>query len=143
MVLAVAAGLILAVNTGLTGCASGPGTNQNGILRFTVKISDAGQIDTLSNGFYAILLNSFSEPIDVTNYETFTDFIRFDGVNFRWFHRQGNVPSPGYTWVDGGSMNTDAAITDDGKSIIISVDLGDRRIFSTNTFKAIHFRHIS
>lgn len=109
------------------GCASGPSssTSGSGVLRFTLEVSQDGQIDTSGRGYYAIMLNANSEAIEVTNFETFTDFIRFDGTNFQWFHRQGNVPSPGYTWVNGGSLNSESLIGSDGHSIIVRLNLGD------------------
>lgn len=110
----------------LPGCASGPEEKYNkSTLVFTLKVSDRGEIDSSDNGYYAILLNSFAEEIEVTNYETFTDFIRYDGFNFTWYHRQGNVPSPGYTWVDAGNMNADGIITGDNTSIVIRIDMND------------------
>lgn len=107
------------------GCASGGTSNSQDVLRITLKISEYGNIDTQSYGYYAILFNSLSEPIEVTNYETFTDFIRYDGANFIWFHRQGNVPSPGYTWVNAGTINSSASISSDGSSIVIRIPLKD------------------
>jgi len=121
----------LTISFYLSGCASGPAEKGNKTtLTFTVKVNERGEIDDGDHGYYAILLNGFSEDIEVTNYETFTDFIRYDGYNFTWYHRQGNVPSPGYTWVDAGNMNSEGLISGDGKSIVVRMDLND----STNLF---------
>lgn len=118
--------MILSIPTFLSSCASGaPSSSSGDVLRITLKISDAGEIDTGGNGYYAVLLNNEAEAIEVTNYESFTDFIRFDGSNFSWYHRQGNVPSPGYTWVNAGNMNSDGSISSDGKSLVIRIDLDD------------------
>lgn len=108
------------------GCASGPNEKSDkSTLSIRLSVSEKGGIDVDGNGYYAILFNGFSEEIEVTNYETFTDFIRFDGFNFTWYHRQGNVPSPGYTWVDAGNMNAESSISSGGNSIIVRIDLND------------------
>jgi hypothetical protein len=110
----------------ISGCASGPakGTNLN-LMIIDLKISDKGTIDLDGNGYYAILFNSFDQAIESTNFETYTDFIRFDGNNFSWFHRQGNVPSPGYTWVNAGNINADASVSSDNTSLVIRINLND------------------
>lgn len=119
--------LLLSMPILIIGCASGsPEEFNNSTLILTLTVDQRGEIDTWGRGYYAILFNGFSEEIEVTNYETFTDFIRYDGFNFTWYHRQGNVPSPGYTWVDAGNMNDDGLISSDGNSIIIRIDLNDR-----------------
>ena len=108
------------------GCASGPADESGGgTLRFTLQVAESGGIDISGHGYYAILLNSRSEAIEVTNFETFTDFIRYDGINFRWYHRQGNVPSPGYTWVDAGGLNSNSFISSDGNSLVVRMNLSD------------------
>jgi hypothetical protein len=110
----------------LSSCASeGPEGWDSRIMRITLKVPDHTYIDTTGRGYYAILFNNFAEQIEVTNYETFTDFIRYDGFNFTWFHRQGNVPAPGYTWVAAGNMNAVSSLSSDGTSIIIRIDLGN------------------
>ncbi|MCE1248172.1 MAG: hypothetical protein LWY06_16145 [Firmicutes bacterium] len=111
----------------LPGCASGPANlSSQSTLTFSVAVNERGQLDTGKNGYYAILLNSFDEEIDVTNYETFTDFIRYDGFNFTWYHRQGNVPSPGYTFVNAGNLNADAVVNGDNTGFIIRINLKDQ-----------------
>ncbi|MFP4498983.1 MAG: hypothetical protein ACLFQV_12300, partial [Vulcanimicrobiota bacterium] len=40
-------------------------------------------------------------------------------------HRQENVPSPGYTWVNAGNLNSDSFIASEGSSIVIRFDLSD------------------
>jgi hypothetical protein len=107
-------------------CATdGPEGWGNRILRITLKVPDNTYIDTTGRGYYAVLFNNFAEQIQVTDYETFTDFIRYDGFNFTWFHRQGNVPAPGYTWVAAGNLNATSSVSSDGTSLIIRIDLSD------------------
>ena len=124
----------------MTNCASGrQGAAGAGILTINFSISQTGKIDTKNNGYYAVLFNSSNEAIEVTNHETFSDYIRFDGVNFTWYHRQGNVPSPGYTWVNAGNMNQDGIITSDGNSLLIRIDTTDptclfNQFITTNSF---------
>jgi hypothetical protein len=126
------AAVIFLVLIFICGCASGPkaGSMGNAVMLVTLRVSDKGMIDMSGKGYYCILFNGLSQPIEVTNFETFTDFIRFDGANFTWYHRQGNVPSPGYTWVDAGNMNSDSAISSDGKSVLIRINFSD----TTNLF---------
>ncbi len=132
--------LIISTAVFLPGCASGPADgDKNGVLRITLGVSESGGIDTGGYGYYAVLFNSRAEAIEVTNFETFTDFIRYDGLNFRWYHRQGNVPSPGYTWVDAGSMNSSSFIASDGNSIVIRIDLDDRTHFFNQYIESRRF----
>lgn len=128
----LASGIILLIFLVCCGCASGPKTasGANSVMLVTLRVSDSGMIDTSGKGYYAILFNGMSQSIEVTNFETFTDFIRYDGINYTWYHRQGNVPSPGYTWVDAGNMNADSVISSDGKSIVIRINFSD----TTNLF---------
>jgi hypothetical protein len=111
----------------MPGCASGPANLGNSsTLTFSVAVNEQGELDTGKNGYYAILLNSYDEEIDVTNYETFTDFIRYDGFNFTWYHRQGNVPSPGYTFVNVGNLNSDTVISGDNTGFLLRINLKDQ-----------------
>lgn len=111
----------------VSGCASGADIKSNGksTLMIRLAVDPAGKIDDSGRGYYGILFNGFSEDIEVTNYETFTDFIRYDGFNFTWYHRQGNVPSPGYTWVNAGNLNADSQISGDGTALLIRISLED------------------
>jgi hypothetical protein len=86
-----------------------------------------------------VLFNSRFEPVEVTNFETFTDFVRFDGMNFTWYHRQGNVPSPGYTWVEGGNVNAGSGISSDGKSIVMRMNIKDSNFVFNQYIEAQRF----
>lgn len=124
----------------ISGCASGPASgNVTKNIRFTIKVSDAGEIDTSGRGYYVLLLNSLSEPIEVTNFETFTDFVRYDGINFTWYHRQGNVPSPGYTWVNAGNINSSASIAGGGKSIVLRMNVQDSSFIFNQYMQSARF----
>ncbi|MCL5774540.1 MAG: hypothetical protein M1536_09250 [Firmicutes bacterium] len=119
----------------LTGCAkgpfpvAGPGGGAARYLAFTLTVNRAGVIDRSGIGYYAILFNSRNEPIDVTiddpNTSTYTDKIIFNGVNFLWYHRQENVPPPGYTWFPAGSVNNNGSVSSDGRSLIIKFNIND------------------
>ncbi|MGM9998395.1 MAG: hypothetical protein ACI38Q_03215 [Candidatus Bruticola sp.] len=121
----------------LVGCASDTGPNVPSIpningspcLRFTITVNPYGHIDTEGNGVYAILLNSLGNSIEVTDSDTFTDFIRFDGVDFDWYTRQANLPNAGFTFYQVGSLNPEASISSDGRSINILLDPYDSNTY--------------
>lgn len=130
--------LLLAV-----GCASeGDGINRgsddapsqqpdNGLrlLVFTIGINPNGNVDRTGRGIYAVLLNAQGQPIEATDIDTFTDFIRFDGQNFDWYHRLAEVPNPGFTFVQVGPLSGQATVSPDGKTIEIPVDIGESTSF--------------
>lgn len=122
------------VSVCLPGCASDSGSGTvhydgRSYLRFSMTVNSNGKIDTDGRGMYAILLNSQGESIEVTDSDTFTDFIRFDGINFDWYTRQANLPNAGFTFYQVGSMNPEGSISSDGRTLNITVDTSD-----TNTY---------
>ncbi|MCL5038040.1 MAG: hypothetical protein M1269_13150 [Chloroflexi bacterium] len=118
---------------------------QGGTPRFlviTFAVNDRGHIDIDGNGFYVILFNNNGNPIEVTNPDTYTDFIRFDGFNFEWFHRRDNIPPPGYTWIAAGNLNRLAHISSDEREFKILLDLENPNMqflrYITNNRFTIH-----
>ncbi len=108
----------------------GPGGGSSGgILAFRIGINPNGNIDRTGRGTYAILLNAQGTPIEVTDLDTFTDFIRFDGQNFDWYHRLSEVPAPGFTFAQVGPLSGQAQVSPDGKSLEILLDLDDPNSF--------------
>ncbi len=106
-----------------------------------MTINPNGQIDTTGRGYYIILLNANGQLIEVTDLDTFTDFIRFDGRNFDFFHRQLNQPNAGFNFVQVGSLSGSAQISPDGRSIDVVLDVGESTSFLNqfivaNTFTA-------
>jgi len=95
------------------------------LIYFTFSVNPAGKIDLEGRGYYALLFNQDANPIEVSNPDSFTDFIRFDGMQFIWFHRQDNVPPPGYTWVSAGNINRFGHISSDNRTITLIFDLND------------------
>ncbi len=140
--------LLLLVALGAAGCASGPSAdsvNQAGtggrFLHFIVSVNPNGVIDRTGRGYYAILINAQGEPIEVTDLDTFTDFIRFDGTNADWYHRQANQPNPGFTFTQAGSLNASSSVSEDGKQWRVILDVGESTNFVnqfvvTNRFTA-------
>lgn len=122
--------LLLAV-LGAAGCASGPSDSLSGpgqgerFLHFIVSVNPNGVIDRTGRGCYAILLNAQGQPIEVTDLDTFTDFIRFDGINVDWYHRQANQPNPGFTFTQAGSLNAYSSISEDGRQWRVILDVGE------------------
>lgn len=121
------------------GCASGPAggspaqqaINATGarFLHFILSVNPNGVVDQQGRGYYVILLNSQGDPIEVTDLDTFTDFIRFDGTNFDWYHRQANQPNPGFTFVQAGSLNASGTLATDRKSFRVILDIGESTSF--------------
>ncbi|MBQ7567261.1 hypothetical protein IJT17_00470 [bacterium] len=116
----------------ITGCASDIGgaaaDNPGGdhtYLHFKLSVNPNGVIDRSGSGYYVILLNSRGEEIEVTDIDTFTDFIKYDGVNFDWYTRQANQPNPGWTFAMAGSLNTEGSVASDGHSIEVAFNLSD------------------
>ena len=139
----------------LLGCASagssGPNNSEDGsnsagtagrrLLVFRLSVNPNATIDRSGQGYYVILLNANGQAIEATDLDTFTDFIRFDGTNFDWFHRQANQPNPGFNFVQVGSLNSAATISPDGKTIEVVLDIGESTNFLNqfivgNTFTA-------
>ncbi len=113
-------------------CASGPesgstssSTGQSGgeskeYISFMLQLNDAGKIS--SGGYYAILLNSSVEAIEVTNAGTYTDVIRLNydpglGYANAWYHRIPSVPGPGYEFVNTARLDEYAQVSPDGRSV--------------------------
>lgn len=91
-----------------------------------MTINPNGIIDTSGRGYYIILLNSFNQPIECTDLDTFSDFIRFDGVTWNWFHRQAQAPRPGFQFFTAANLNLAGRIQPDLRSIEVILDLGDQ-----------------
>ncbi|MEW6278571.1 MAG: hypothetical protein AB1758_08125 [Candidatus Eremiobacterota bacterium] len=117
------------------GCASGPSaenpvtaaTQPDGtpaLLSFTLRVNPNGAVDTSGRGYYVVLFNAMGDPIEVTDVDTFTDFMRFDGRSLDWFHRQANLPNPGFSFVQVGSLNQSWRISD-AQSLTIVLDNND------------------
>ncbi len=117
----------------LNGCASDIGDSasetidgeNSSYLHFKMSINSNGSVDHSGVGCYIILLNSMAEAIEVTDTDTFTDFIKYDGVNFDWYTRQANQPNPGFTFAMAGSLNTEGSISNNGQTIDITFNLAD------------------
>lgn len=113
------------------GCARGPfpagggdgGTGQ--FLNFVLTVNDQGLIDTHGNGRYRFLFNAANQSIDATQDTTYTDYVEFDGQNFIWWHRQNNVPGPGFTFIAAGNVNPNGSISANGKSLILKFNVND------------------
>jgi len=103
--------------------------DQGRFIVFELEVNPKGGIDFDGRGYYAILFNSQAQAIEVTNPETFTDFIRYDGMNFLWFHRQDNVPPPGYSWVSAGNINRYCGVSSDNRKLTVVFNLDDPGIF--------------
>lgn len=130
-VTALALGALLGSSLWVGGCASHTGNSISGeidgnsYLHFRLSVNPSGTIDRSGKGYYVILLNSKGEEIEVTNVDTFTDFIRYDGVNFDWYTRQANQPNPGWTVALAGSLNTEGSVSTDGNSIDVTFNLAE------------------
>lgn len=99
------------------------------LLQFDLAVNPNGQIDRTGRGTYAILLNAQGTQIEVTDLDTFTDFIRFDGNNFDWYHRLSEVPNPGFTFAQVGPLSGQSTVSPDGKSLQIVLDIGESTSF--------------
>jgi hypothetical protein len=99
------------------------------LLEFEIAVNPNGQIDQSGRGVYAILINAQGTPIEVTDLDTFTDVIRFDGRNFDWYHRLAEVPNPGFTFGQVGPLSGQSQVSPDGKSIQVTLDIGESTSF--------------
>lgn len=99
------------------------------LLEFNIAINPNGQVDRTGRGIYAVLLNAQGTPIEVTDFDTFTDVIRFDGQSFSWYHRLAEVPNPGFTFAQVGPLSGQSRVSPDGKNIQIIVDIGESTSF--------------
>jgi hypothetical protein len=94
-------------------------------LTFSMSINPNGVIDTTGRGYYVFLINTFGTPIEVTDLDTFSDFVRFDGRSWDWFHRSAQLPRPGFQFFQAANLNVFGRIGNDGRSIEVVFDLGD------------------
>lgn len=99
------------------------------LLNFRLTVNPNGQIDLTGRGTYAILINAQGTPIEATDLDTFTDFIRFDGQNFDWFHRLADVGNTGFTFGQVGPLSGQSRVSPDGKTIDIIVDVAESTSF--------------
>jgi hypothetical protein len=120
------------------GPAPGP-DNGKRLLTFNMTVNPNGTIDRTGRGIYAVLLNAQGTPIEATDIDTFTDFIRFDGQNFDWYHRLAEVPNPGFVFVQVGPLSGQAQVSPDGKSMEIVLDIGESTSFINQFIPANSF----
>lgn len=118
---------------------SGGPDNGRRLLTFSMSVNPNGTVDRTGRGIYAVLLNAQGTPIEATDIDTFTDFIRFDGQNFDWYHRQAEVPNPGFTFVQVGPLSGQATVSPDGKTIDIVLDIGESTSFINQFIPANSF----
>ena len=130
------AGCASAGDEGVNRAADDPLGNNGGfisnslrLLEFRVAINPNGTIDRTGRGIYAILLNAQGTPIEVTDLDTFTDVIRFDGRNFDWYHRLSEVPNPGFNFAQVGPLSGQSQVLPDGKTLQIVLDIGESTSF--------------
>lgn len=97
----------------------------NRLLAITLTINGNGMIDTSGRGYYVILFNSFNQPIECTDLDTFSDFVRFDGLNWSWFHRQARAPRPGFQFFQATNLNSASRIQPDQRSVEVVFDLAE------------------
>ena len=125
----VLCGLSLALGLPLAASAQGipfPGSPfSNRFLAITLTVNPNGIIDTSGRGYYCILFNSFNQPIECTDLDTFSDFVRFDGLNTTWYHRQARLPRPGFQFFSAANLNFFSRIQPDMRSLEIIFDLGE------------------
>lgn len=95
------------------------------LLAVTLTLNPNGLVDTSGRGYYIILFNSFNQPIECTDLDTFSDFVRFDGINTMWFHRQARAPRPGFQFFQAANLNFASRIQPDMRSLEIVFDLGE------------------
>lgn len=94
------------------------------LIQFALTVNDEGEFDSV-NGYYAIAVNAFNQPIDVSNNETFSDFMVYDGVNTLWYHRQ-TIPSQSlFNFVPVALINQDVSFSDDRHTMLITFSLSD------------------
>lgn len=122
----------------LYGCASGPSGSTSStpisggtataspsptLLQFAVTINDQGSFDAV-NGFYAIILNAFDTPIDVTNNDKFTDFMLWDGTYLVWYHRQA-LSNNLYNFVATTTLNPYLSFSEDRHTMYVTLNPAD------------------
>ena len=95
------------------------------LLAFTLQVNPNGVIDTSGRGYYIFLINAFGQQIEVTDLDSFTDFVRFDGRNFDWFHRQASLPRPGFQFFQAANINVSGRIGSDRRTLEVIFDLGE------------------
>jgi hypothetical protein len=97
----------------------------NRLLAVTLTVNPNGVIDTSGRGYYVILFNSFNNPIECTDLDTFSDFVRFDGLTWAWYHRQARAPRPGFQFFQSGNLNSAGRVQPDMRSLEVIFDVAE------------------
>jgi len=93
-------------------------------LSFYVYINDSAILDSGQNGAYIIFLNSFNNDINIQSPDTYTDYIKYDGTNFSWYHREETQPGQ-WEFNFKGTINDSAYIYDNKRGFRIRFDVND------------------
>jgi hypothetical protein len=105
-----------------------PSASPNTLLQFHVAINDSGQFETFNQplGYYVIAFNSFDQPIDVSNDDTFDNFVSWDGNNLFWYNRQ-TVPGneQNFTFVPVAQLNENVSFSTDNHEMIVTFNIND------------------
>lgn len=102
--------------------SSGGGTVSR--LQFRLTVNDNGVIEA-SQGLYAIVFNSFGDPIDVTARDKFTDFLVYDSNNLVWYTRQTSSTDNSFTFVASGTATQSMSFTPDRRTLLVTFDPQD------------------
>lgn len=109
-------------------------------VQFALTINPAGSFDSV-NGFYNICFNSFDTAIDVSNTETFTDFIQYDGTNLIWYNRKTLGDGTIFQFFPVAQINQDLSFSEDRRTMIVTFDRREitnpfNQFIATNLFTA-------
>ncbi|MBI2251405.1 MAG: hypothetical protein HYU63_01375 [Armatimonadetes bacterium] len=115
------------------GPSSGSGTssaNQARYLSFTITVNNNGRIDQSGIGHYFVLFSSNTQGlINVADNRTYTDYVRYDGVNANWYHRRKDPQNPNsFIWEFVGGVNNNLIISGDEKSLTLNFNINDSSI---------------
>jgi len=110
------------------------------LIQFSLSMNPEGVFDS-TNGYYIICFNSFDTPIDVSNTETFTDFIEYDGTSAIWWHRQTLSSSNQFFYLPASPVNQDVSFSGDRHTMNITFSIHDQTnplntFIATNQFTA-------
>lgn len=104
------------------GASPSPSAAPGAPTLFQFALTVKGTIDPSFGGEYAIMMNSQDTAIDVTNNETFDNFMAWDGTHFVWYTRQTNADEE-FDFLPVATIDQNFSTSDDGHTMYATFSL--------------------
>lgn len=107
------------------GASPNPSPSSPHLIQFALSLNDQGKFDDSGAGFYVIAMNAFDEAVDVSNYDKFTDFMKYDGTYLVWYHRQTLPNNNLFNYQPVGTLNQFLSFSDDRRTMFVTFGITD------------------